>query len=280
MFHVEQNKLKVRDHFLTQEEFTLEPTEIPEVWKTAPLPDDLAPYYESTEYISHHQDSGTVKEKVYKFFQSFNLLYKKNILLDFFDKGVTVLDYGCGAGEFLVQAEKDFSTIGCELNATARTAAQKKAVKTKFVSSLDEIADDSLDVITLWHVFEHIGNQQEMLELFQRKLKANGKLIIAVPNPTSYDARKYKEFWAAYDVPRHVFHFGKNGFKKLMSKNNWRVISERPLLLDAVYISILSEQYKKSTFAWLKGAVYGVISNCKAISDGQYSSLIYILEKK
>src|SRR5690606_32534496 len=134
----------------------------------------------------------------------------------------------------------------------------------RFILNLDELEDSSLDAITLWHVFEHIENQQEILEIFHRKLAANGKLIIAVPNPTSYDAKRYKEFWAAYDVPRHIFHFSKIGMLQLMNSEKWKVQKIKPLLLDAYYISSLSEKYKKSSLFWLKGMLYGTISNFKA----------------
>jgi 2-polyprenyl-3-methyl-5-hydroxy-6-metoxy-1,4-benzoquinol methylase len=272
--------MKVKDHFLTQETFEITETTIPGVWKTQPVPENLSRYYESTQYISHHQDSGSLQEKVYKFLQNFNLEYKKKILSEQVKNGSTILDYGCGAGEFLKKNEGDFKLFGFEPNETARSFAQKKITSGRFILNLDELEDSYLDAITLWHVFEHIENQQEILEIFHRKLSANGKLIIAVPNPTSYDAKKYKEFWAAYDVPRHIFHFSKSGMLKLMNSDKWKIQKIKPLLLDAYYISSLSEKYKKSSLFWLKGMVYGTISNFKASKNGEYSSLIYIIEKK
>ena len=272
--------MKIKDHFLTQETFELKETEIPGIWKTHPIPKNLSKYYQSENYISHHQDSGSLKEKVYKFLQNFNLDYKKKILLEQVKNNSSILDYGCGAGEFIKKIEGDFKIYGFEPNETARSFAQKKVSSGKFISTLEEVENNSLDAITLWHVFEHIENQQEILDTFYRKLSANGKLIIAVPNPTSHDAKKYKEFWAAYDVPRHIFHFSKNGMLELMTSEKWRVKRIKPLLLDAYYISALSEKYKKSPIFWLKGLVYGTISNFKASKTGEYSSLIYIIEKK
>jgi hypothetical protein len=119
-----------------------------------------------------------------------------------------------------------------------------------------------------------------MLQIFYSKLKQKGRLIIAVPNPTSYDALKYKEFWAAYDVPRHIFHFSKSGMEKLMNNDLWKIKKIKPLLLDSFYISMLSEKYQKSSLSWLKGLIYGIVSNIKASKTGEYSSLIYIIEKK
>ena len=272
--------MKVKDHFLTQEEFELRETAIPGVFKTHPVPENISVYYDSKEYISHHQDSGSIKEKLYKFLQNFNLNYKRNILFDFVGKDKKVLDYGCGAGEFVKYIENDFETFGFEPSESANSYAIKKVRKAKIISSLDFIEEGTLDAITLWHVFEHIGNQDEMLQKFHRKLKEKGLLIIAVPNPTSYDALKYKEFWAAYDVPRHLFHFTKSGMEKLMTNDSWRIKKIKPLLLDSFYISMLSEKYKKSSLFWLKGLIYGLISNVKASKTGEYSSLIYIIEKK
>ena len=272
--------MKIKDHFLTQEEFEIKETEIPGVYKTQSIPVNISAYYDSKDYISHHQDSGSLKVKFYKFLQNFNLNYKRNILFDFVGKDKSVLDYGCGAGEFIKHIEDDFKTFGFEPNDSARKYATQKVKKTKIINSLDSIQDCSLDAITLWHVFEHIENQEEILDKFHSKLNEKGKLIIAVPNPTSYDALKYKEFWAAYDVPRHIFHFSKSGMENLMNNSSWKITKVKPLLLDSFYISMLSEKYKKSPLFWIKGLIFGLVSNVKASKSGEYSSLIYIIEKK
>ncbi|KMQ71407.1 class I SAM-dependent methyltransferase [Chryseobacterium koreense] len=272
--------MKIKDHFLTQEEFEVVETEIPGVLQTTPLPENLDKYYESKDYISHHQDSGTLKEKLYKFLQGFNLNYKRNILAKELFLHAKVLDYGCGAGEFLKYIEDDFTTFGIEPNQSAQNAAIKKLSKTKILHDLSTIEDESLDAITLWHVLEHIENQQYILDKFYKKLKTNGLLIIAVPNQSSFDAKHYGKFWAAYDVPRHVFHFSKSGMKKLMNNENWNLKKIKPLHLDAFYISMLSEKYKKSPLFWIKGMIYGAISNFKAIKSGEFSSLIYVIGKK
>ena len=271
--------MKIKDYFLTQEDFEIKETEIEGIYKTFPIPENVGRYYESKDYISHHQDSGSLKEKIYKFIQSFNLNYKRNILSQEVFENAKVLDYGCGAGEFLKHIENDVVTFGFEPNDAARNFAQQKTTKTKFISNLEEIENDSLDAITLWHVFEHIENQKEMLSLFYQKLKPSGKLIIAVPNCSSYDAIYYQEFWAAYDVPRHIFHFSKKGMEKLMNNENWKLEKIRPLLFDSFYISILSEKYKKNPLSWIFGGIRGAISNIKASKTGEFSSLIYIIKK-
>ncbi|WP_126652936.1 class I SAM-dependent methyltransferase [Chryseobacterium aureum] len=273
--------MKIKDHFLSQEIFEIKETETKGVFKTSPIPSNISKYYESEDYISHHQDSGSLKEKLYKFLQSFNLQYKKNILVDRIKKGSKVLDYGCGAGEFVKYIENDFDTFGFEPDADARKAAQGKITKAHILNDLTTIEDSSLEAITLWHVFEHIENQDEMLKTFHGKLKEKGILVIAVPNPTSYDAKHYKEYWAAYDVPRHIYHFSKNGMENLISKNpDWKMRKIKPLVLDSYYISMLSEKYKKSPLFWAKAVIYGTISNVKALFSNEFSSLIYIIEKR
>lgn len=272
--------MKIKDHFLSQETFEIKETQIPGIYKTSPIPENIGSYYESEKYISHHQDSGSVKEKIYKWVQSFNLNYKRNILAKETFENAKVLDYGCGAGEFLKSIENDVETFGYEPNEAARNFAKQKTVKTKFISRLEEMEDKSLDAITLWHVFEHIENQNEILSLFHQKLKSKGCLIIAVPNCSSYDALYYKEFWAAYDVPRHVFHFSKKGMKNFMNTEHWKLEKIKPLIFDSFYISILSEKYKKNPLFFIFGGIKGAISNIKASKTGEFSSLIYIIKKK
>ncbi len=272
--------MNIKDHFLTQEDFQLVKTNIDGILKTSPLPADLGKYYQSTDYISHHQDSGSLKEKIYKLFQKLNLTYKRNILNAELGVGTKILDYGCGAGEFVHFIESEFQTYAYEPSKDARKYAEQKNKNTIFINSLEEIENESLDAITLWHVFEHIENREEILSLFYSKLKQNGCLIIAVPNHTSYDAKKYKNFWAAYDVPRHIWHYSKNGMQKYFNTENWKLNKIKPLLLDSYYISILSEKYKKSPLFLVKGAIFGAISNFKAVKTGEFSSLIYIIEKK
>ncbi|MEC5394132.1 class I SAM-dependent methyltransferase [Bergeyella sp. RCAD1439] len=272
--------MKIKDHFLSQETFELQETSISGVLKTHPIPENLASYYESKAYISHHQDNGGWKEKLYKFAQSFNLNYKRNIVSAITFKNARVLDYGCGAGEFVKFIENDFETYGFEPNEKARAAAAKKTEKTKIIENIDQIKDQSLEVITLWHVFEHIENQDDILDKFRNKLVDKGILIIAVPNYTSFDARHYQSHWAAYDVPRHLYHFSKKGMQRFLEEKNWTLKKIKPLLLDSFYISILSEKYKKNPLFWLKGGIIGAISNFKASKNGEFSSLIYIIEKK
>ncbi|MCL1675955.1 class I SAM-dependent methyltransferase [Elizabethkingia meningoseptica] len=271
--------MKIKDLFLTQEEFEIK--EVSKgIFKTFPVPENLSKYYESKEYISHHQEDNSFKTKIYKFFQQHNLKYKKSILDTEVKTGNKILDYGCGAGEFINFLKESYQVKGIEPNESARNAAKQKVGNGNIKNNISEIEDLSLDAITLWHVFEHIDNQEEFLEQVYRKIKPGGKLIIAVPNYKSYDAQYYKEYWAAYDVPRHIYHFSKKGMMSIFENEKWTLKKVSPLLLDAYYISIMSEKYMKNSLFWIKGAFRGAISNKKASKTGDFSSLIYIIEKR
>ena len=272
--------MKIKDHFLTQEIFEIKETETKGIYRTSPVPENLDKYYDSSDYISHHQDSGSLKEKLYKFLQGFNLKYKKNILTKELTAKDKVLDYGCGAGEFLKFIENDFQTYGFEPNESARNYASQKLSKTIILSKLDLIENESLDAITLWHVFEHIDNQEDILQIFHNKLKTNGLLIIAVPNPTSYDAQHYKEFWAAYDVPIHFWHFSKKAIEILFQRENMRLEKVLPMKFDSFYVSLLSEKYKTGKMNYFSAFFVGLRSNWKARRTNEYSSLIYVLKNK
>ena len=268
--------IQIKDHFLTQEDFQLV-ERWPGILQTLTVPNELEKYYASDKYISHHQDSKSLKEILYKQFQNLNFNYKKNILRTYLPNGATVLDYGCGAGEFLKAIEQDYSTTGLEPAEAARAYAQQKAQRTTFIDSIVQCPNDGFDAITLWHVFEHIADPEGMLSIFKRKLKKDGYLIIAVPNFSSYDAEYYGEHWAAFDVPRHLFHYSRKGMISFLQKSKFEVIEIKPLIFDAYYISLLSEQYRKNPLSVLKAPLIGAISNFKALKTGEYSSLIYIL---
>ena len=272
--------MKIKDHFLSQEIFEIKETETKGVYKTSPIPSNISTYYESEDYISHHQDSGSLKEKLYKFLQSFNLKYKKTILIDRIKKDSKVLDYGCGAGEFVKFIENDFQTFGFEPDPDAKSAASKKVSKAKIIDDINLIENQSLDAITLWHVFEHVENQSEMLSVFHSKLKEKGLLIIAVPNPTSYDAKHYKEFWAAFDIPIHLWHFSKTAIQKLFQKEQMELVKILPMKFDSFYVSLLSEKYKTGKMNYISAFFVGLKSNLKASSTKEYSSHIYVLKNK
>lgn len=272
--------MKIKDHFLSGDFFELQETEFPGVLKTSPIPENLSSYYESKNYISHHQDSGSIKEKLYKFLQKINLNYKRNVVVKEVGVEKKILDFGCGVGDFVKFMEKENEMFGYEPNKEAISFSQKKSSKAIFFSNLEDIKKEKYDGICLWHVLEHLEDQEKILDIFYQQLNPSGKLILALPNHDSYDAKKYKEFWAAYDVPRHLWHYSKTGMLNYMKNSSWKIVDIKPLLLDSYYISLLSEKYKKNPLFFIKGLFFGAISNFKASKSGEFSSLIYILEKK
>ena len=270
---------KVQDHAVSNEIFELKYDENLEILYTSPQikEEDLGKYYESSNYISHTDSQATFIDLIYQKAKSFMLKRKVNYVSEFKPRG-KLLDIGAGTGDFLAAAQKEgFTTCGIEPNDKARSiAAQKSIILKKDIAS----TDGKYDVISMWHVLEHVPDYNKQIKWLHSHLKTDGILFIAVPNFKSYDAKIYKENWAAYDVPRHLHHFSQNGIQKIFAAHGFEIVKKRPLLLDAFYVSILSEKYKGSSLAFLKGLFAGTLSNIVAIKNSEYSSLLYILKKQ
>jgi SAM-dependent methyltransferase len=205
---------------------------------------------------------------------------KTQLLKTFISKG-SVLDYGCGTGDFLTACKKKgFLIQGIEPNELARNQARNQT-QVKINSDISDLSKEhKVDIITLWHVLEHVPNPKETLEQLKTHLKPGGHIIIAVPNRDSYDAKIYKEHWAAYDVPRHLFHFNQLNIKYLGKELKLKYIKTIPQYFDAYYVSMLSEKYLKKGSSFVRGMLSGLKSNSWASkNDGNYSSLIYVLRK-
>lgn len=270
--------LKVKDYSVSKEEFQLVWDENREILHTLPIPENLAPYYESEEYISHTDANTSLFDTIYQTVKSVNLTSKLRLIASNNLGGKTILDVGAGTGDFLLAAKtKGWSVSGLEPNEQARALAKEKGIS--LVSSWQDLPQASFDVITLWHVLEHLPNLENNIANIKSLLKPNGILIIAVPNFKSWDAKHYKEFWAAYDVPRHVWHFSKEGIKSLFSSFQFKIEKIKPMWFDAFYVSILSEKYKTGRKNFLKGFWSGLRSNLSYLSTKECSSHIYILKK-
>ncbi|MDR3273685.1 MAG: class I SAM-dependent methyltransferase [Flavobacteriaceae bacterium] len=270
--------MKIKDHFLTQEIFEVKETQHKGILKTQNLPENLDKYYNSDKYLSHNKDN-SLKSKIYQFVQKFNEKFKFKIISKFKSSG-KILDYGCGDGSFLsFMKNYHFSVLGYEPNEKARNIAVSKIGKENLTDSPEKIENNSLDIITLWHVLEHISNPEEILALLKTKLKNDGFLLIAVPNYQSFDGKFYKENWAAWDVPRHAFHYGKEGAIRFFNLNRFDVLYTYPLPFDSLYISMISETYAKNPLGILRFPFIGVLSNLKGTKNGNFSSVIYVLRK-
>ena len=275
----ENNKyIQVKDFSVSGESFSLVLDEELQLLKTSPQPslENLGSYYESEDYISHTDGARTLFEKVYQIVKR-NAIRKKVSLLSKYNVKGAVLDIGAGTGDFLAEAKKQgWNITGIEPNQKAKEIAISKEVV--FSDALENLKDHSFDVITMWHVLEHVPELDFQLAQLKRLLKPNGTIIIAVPNFKSFDAKHYKEFWAAYDVPRHLWHFSKIAIQKLFQEKELKLFHVKPMWFDSFYVSLLSERYKKGKMNFVKGFFIGFISNCSGILKKEYSSHIYILK--
>lgn len=272
--------INVKDFSVSGESFSLLQNEDGSILKTTPTPslDKLPSYYESDDYISHTDGQRSLFEKIYHIVKRNAIQQKVKLIGKFSQKG-QLLDIGAGTGDFLVAAKNDgWQTLGIEPNKNAKTLAENKGVN--FADQLEVISDDSFDVITMWHVLEHVPNLEYQLKQLKRICKPGGIVIIAVPNYKSFDAQYYKEFWAAYDVPRHLWHFSKNGIQKLFAQQNFQLVKMKPMWFDSFYVSLLSEKYKNGKMNFIKGFLIGFYSNLSGIFKNEYSSHIYVFKNE
>ncbi len=276
--------LKVKDYSVSEEEFELILNSEYGFLETTPQPspEELARYYESEDYISHTDSQRNLFEKVYHLVRKFSLKKKLKLINSCSPTTKRLLDVGCGTGDFLQTAKQNLWNVsGIEPNKQAREIANNKTNNSVFeTNQLLKFKASSFDVITLWHVLEHLPDLEEQVSCFKKLLKPSGTLIIAVPNYKSYDAKHYKQFWAAYDVPRHLWHFNKASVSKLVSNQSMKVVKIKPMLFDAFYVSLLSEKYKSGKMNVVKGFWIGLISNLNFIFTKEASSLIYIIKNQ
>lgn len=286
----QREPLRCLDHTVSKEKFHLEWDSQFEMYITSPRPNDneLGKYYASDAYISHTDSNSTLIEKLYQFVKNFTIKRKVNLIESFHSYEKSILDIGCGTGDFLVACQKNgWEVQGIEPNKKAEKIASKKLNLKNGAINEEIIFNDiqgliernkKYDVICMWHVLEHVSNLREYIEYLKGMLKSNGTLLIAVPNFKSFDAQYYQEFWAAYDVPRHLWHFSKKSINLLFEKVDLKVIKILPMKFDSFYVSLLSEKYKNGKSNFLRAFYIGSLSNYKAMRSKEYSSLIYIIK--
>ncbi len=278
-----ENFYQVTDHSITKEAFNLIRCRDCHLVVTSPQPESeiLSRYYQSDNYISHSGSPSSLLNFAYLQARKISLRWKRNIISSQKPPG-KLLDLGCGTGEFLqVMQQTGWHVSGIEPNQSARKKAEK-LVNKSILESLDQ-PTDSFDIITLWHVLEHLPDLNTTVEKLKAILKPDGRFLIAVPNYNSHDAQYYKEFWAGYDVPRHLWHFNQKAMVLFLQKHGLVLEKIIPMKLDAFYVSILSEKYKRNFKAGItslvSGFMTGLSSNQQAKLTGEYSSLIYIARK-
>ena len=274
--------MQVNDFSLTGDLFDLYKCQNCSLNFTHPIPDkdQIAPYYNFPEYISHTDIKKGWMNSLYHKVRQHTLRKKTDWVQSLFTgyKG-SILEVGAGTGAFAdAMAKNGWQVTALEPDASSREIAFKNyGIHLLPSVELENLPQSSFDVITLWHVLEHVHDLKFYINTFKKLLKQNGRLIIAVPNHTSYDAQFYKNYWAAYDVPRHLYHFSPSSMQFLMKSNGFNLASLKPMWFDSFYVSLLSEKYKKTGLLGIVRAfIIGGVSNLIALnSNSKASSIIY-----
>lgn len=253
---------------------------------TQKVPDELniGRYYQSDDYVSHSDTKKGLINRLYHLARTITLSSKRKLVEKVTGiKHGSLLDYGAGTGAFANAMKKaGWKVTGLEPDEAARQMAKLNYdISLQPSTDLQQLPTNNFDTITLWHVLEHVHQLHNTLELLERSLKPSGKLVIAVPNYTSFDAQYYKAFWAAYDVPRHLYHFSPYSMELLLNKMGFVLDNTYPMWFDSFYVSMLSEKYKNEKNNYLHAFWIGLQSNWKALSDPKKcSSVIYVFRKK
>jgi len=247
-----------------------------------PVAGDIGKYYQATSYISHTDTRKGIVNKIYHQVRKITLNTKKNLVQKVTSlRTGKLLDIGAGTGLFAkTMQDAGWQVKGLEPDEGARYIAAKANMQLEKSSALFEIPEQSFDAITMWHVLEHVHELHRYIDRCNQLLVGKGKLIIAVPNYTCADARHYGPYWAAYDVPRHLYHFSPASMQRLLAKHGFKIEKITPQWFDSFYVSLLSEQYKTGKTKLLKGAWIGLMSNLRALRNRkQCSSLVYVAGK-
>lgn len=282
------NTLICKDYTVSGKKFELIYHSDLDMYATHPKPSEkeLPAYYKSEKYISHTDSKKSLFELVYQLVKNYTINKKVKLIDSLQTREKSLLDIGCGTGDFLnVSQKRGWEVSGLEPNIDARKVAIKKIKEqTKLYENIEELLKNETkkkyDVISLWHVLEHVADYKDYINKIKSVLKKEGVLIIAVPNFKSFDASYYKEYWAAYDVPRHLWHFSQNSIKTIFEKQNMQLVKTLPMKFDSYYVSLLSEKYKTGKTNLFNAFKIGFMSNWKAKKTNEYSSLIYVLKTK
>jgi 2-polyprenyl-3-methyl-5-hydroxy-6-metoxy-1,4-benzoquinol methylase len=277
---------EVKDYTVSGEEFLIvECTNCHlRITQDVPSSHSIGRYYKSQEYISHTESKKGLINRLYLFARKRTLAGKLQLVQKFTGlKNGFHLDMGAGTGAFVqLMNSSGWNSLGIEPDEDARKNAillHKTALQN--TDAFYQMGPESFDAITLWHVLEHVHELHPYLEQLKRILKASGRLFIAVPNYTSWDAQHYNQSWAAYDVPRHLYHFSPHTIKEMVADKHLILESIKPMWYDSYYISLLSEKYNSGKPHLIRGFVNGGVSNLKAaVNHERCSSLVYIIRKE
>lgn len=276
--------LTVKDHSVSKEEFIIWQCGHCSLRFTQDVPDEtsIGAYYQSSNYISHSNTHKGLINQLYQQVRNYTLHQKASLIIDNTVKQGTILDLGAGIGAFLnTMKKKGWEVNGIEPDEGARQQAKNLFhLPLSTTEVLYQLPENSFDAITLWHVLEHVHQLHLYVEQLKKLLKPKGKIFIAVPNYQSADSSVYKTYWAAYDVPRHLYHFTPKSIAVLMNRHGLKITAKKPMWFDAFYISLLSSKYKNKKTNWAGAGFSGLKSNFTALfNKDKCSSIIYIIQK-
>ena len=278
--------LTVKDYTVSGEPFVIWQCADCTLRFTQDVPDEeaIGAYYKSPDYISHTNTSKGLINKLYQRVRQLTLQQKANLIAtNTKSTGRNLLDVGCGVGAFMhTMQQAGWSVTGIEPDAdTRQLAKQTYGLDLLEPAALFSLPDHSFDVITLWHVLEHVHSLHSYVERLKELLAPGGKIFIAVPNYQSVDAGIYGLAWAAYDVPRHLYHFTPMAMQALMEQHGLTILAKKAMPFDSFYISLLSSKYRNGRTNWLGAFVNGLRSNMAAAANiDKCSSVIYIVSKE
>ena len=272
-----------KDFFFTKEVFSISKCNECGFVFTNPVPDttSIGKYYETEKYLSHNSESGGLISSIYSKVRGINLKKKYTMVSNQIAKG-KILDIGCGTGELLAYFKnREWEAVGIEPSNSARKIAREKyKIEVDGIDGLKKLGSGDFDIVSMWHVLEHVYDLQERMQTVYRLLKSNGKAFIALPMIDSPDSLKFGKYWAGLDVPRHLHHFSSNTFELLTKRNDFRIVAKYPMKFDSFYVSWLSYQAKGKSLAFPLGLAQGLLSNLRADKNSNYSSMIFVIEKR
>jgi 2-polyprenyl-3-methyl-5-hydroxy-6-metoxy-1,4-benzoquinol methylase len=277
--HNSKTYISTKDFLVSGESFSLLLDEEREMLITDPQPkeSELGAYYESSDYISHTDSKKGLLAFLYQNVKKRSLQKKAKLIKKLNHGSGSLLDIGAGTGEFCKVAQKSgWTSHGVEPNKKARTYSKSKGIDLN--AAMEFYSGQEFDVVTLWHVLEHLPNLEESIHRISSLVRPGGTLVIAVPNFKSFDAKFYKSFWAAYDVPRHLWHFSKASMPILFAEN-FELIKTQPMVFDSFYVSLLSEKYKSGNKFSIMAIFVGLWSNVHGWRTKEHSSHVYCFKK-